>query len=130
MFKYFMSAAIVMAGIGAAAAETHSGDVRANRSTILNRHVYYDSQLCTSGPIAQVKLKKEPKHGTVKIVRSVWVPKKGKCKGKKFKGVDIIYSPKRGYRGPDEFATKYSMPKYTNRSTMRYLHDTYKVKVK
>ncbi|KZK75992.1 hypothetical protein PsW64_01122 [Pseudovibrio sp. W64] len=130
MIKYLAGAAFLIAGLSAAAAETHSGDVRANRSTILNRHVYYNAQLCSSGPIAQVKLKKEPKHGTVKIVRSVWTPKKGKCKGKKFKGVDVIYTPKRGYRGPDEFSTKYSMPRYTNRSTLNYLHDTYKVKVK
>ena len=130
MIKYIAGIAFLIAGMGAAVAETHSGEVRANRSTILNRHVYYNGQLCSSGPIAQVKLKTEPKHGTVKIVRSVWAPEKGKCKGKKFKGVDVIYTPKRGYRGPDEFSTKYSMPRYTNRSTLNYLHDTYKVEVK
>ncbi|SFU07004.1 hypothetical protein SAMN05444141_107334 [Pseudovibrio denitrificans] len=130
MIRQIAGIAFLLAGTSVAMAEDHSGDVRANRSTIVNRHFYYNSQLCSSGPIAQVKLKKEPKHGSVKIVRSVWVPEKGKCKGKKFKGVDIIYTPKRGYRGPDEFSTKYSMPKYANRSTLRYLHDNYKMQVK
>ncbi|WP_109315415.1 hypothetical protein [Pseudovibrio ascidiaceicola] len=130
MIKYIVGVAFLVAGAGVASAETFSRDVRANRSSIVNRHVYYDGQLCSSGPIAQVKLKKQPKHGTVKIVRSVWTPKKGKCKGKKFKGVDIIYTPKRGYRGVEEFSTRYSMPRYTQGSAVNYFSDKYKVQVK
>ncbi|WP_037037577.1 hypothetical protein [Pseudovibrio sp. JE062] len=131
MIKYIAGAAFLIAGVGTAAAETHSGDVRANRSTIVNKHFYYNAQQCTSGPIAQVKLKKKPKHGTVKIVRATWSPPKGKrCSNKKFKGVDIIYTPKKGYRGPDEFSTKYSMPRYTQGSALNYYGDTYKVQVK
>ncbi len=131
MIKYVLSAAVLMASLNTAAAETHSRDVAANKATVVNGHVYYNRHECTSGPIAQVKLKVKPKHGSVKISRTTYTPPIGKrCDNKKFNAVIVTYTPKRGYRGKDTFKTSYSMPTYIQGSQMNYYSDTYKINVK
>jgi hypothetical protein len=131
MIKYIAGVAFLVAGLSTAAAETHSRDVSARKASVVNGHVYYDQNQCTSGPIAQVKVKVEPKHGSVQIRRTTYSPPKGRrCYGKKFNAVVVVYTPKKGYRGKDTFKTSYSMPKYVQGSQMNYFSDTYRINVK
>lgn len=134
MFQKFVLASMVVGLVGVtgpALAGTHSRDVAANKSSVVNGHVYYNRHECTSGPIAQVKVKVKPKHGSVKIRRTTYSPPKGKrCDDKKFNAVLVIYTPQRGYRGKDTFKTNYSMPKYVQGSQINYYTDTYKINVK
>ncbi|KZK88394.1 hypothetical protein PsAD46_02352 [Pseudovibrio sp. Ad46] len=131
MIKYFVGAVFLITGLSTAAAETHSRDVAARKASVVNGHVYYNQNQCTSGPIAQVKVKVAPKHGSVEIRRTTYNPPKGqRCYGKKFNAVVVVYTPKKGYHGKDTFKTRYSMPKYVQGSQMNYFTDTYKINVK
>ncbi|SHL55782.1 hypothetical protein [Roseibium suaedae] len=114
-----------------ASAKTISDTVPAGRSTVVGSHAVYGPG-CVSGPIPDMKVKKQPEHGRVEFRTKILQlsEKAGKCAGKKIKGTLIIYTPKKGFKGPDKFTVQYAYEKYVGTPRMSFVSDTYKLDVK
>lgn len=84
-----------------ALAETR--DVPANRSSVIAFYYTYINSTCAYGSKPRFRVSKQPDHGTISAKWQAY--KMGKesrnCAGKPMRGMMIIYTPNKGFRGTD-----------------------------
>jgi len=90
--------------------------VQANRSTLVYDFSVWFSADCSHMGKPRYKVRTHPKHGRLSFLFGATqarnLPKR--CQGK-VKGLQVVYTPNRGYRGPDSFVMTVFQP--------RFLHD-------
>ncbi|NIX76787.1 hypothetical protein [Microvirga terricola] len=101
--------AIVLAGLvlltGSASAETRERTVKANTRSAIDGFFSYWEDTCYTGEVVNVKVRQEPANGSVQIVPHEQVlGKDSRCPGTKVRGLVYVYTPKKGFKGVDEFA--------------------------
>lgn len=111
MIRKSVLAALIAACVPAAAiAETVNGNVGANRSTKVYAFTVADPSTCASPGRPKMTISKPPQHGTVTFDWG-FIPA-GKrfqnCASGQMRAMGVVYTPHKGYRGPDTFAVGYS----------------------
>lgn len=101
-------AAAVFTGLillaGPASAETVERTVKANTITAVGGFLSYEVNTCYPAEIPNVKIRQEPGNGTVRIVpHEQALGKDSRCPGTKVRGLAYVYTPKKGFKGDDEF---------------------------
>ena len=102
-------------------------EVPANKSSVVLYSVVYDPETCGSQGRPQTKINQGAAHGNIRFEWFAY--KMGKsayhCNGKPAHGMLVIYTPDKGYRGPDSI--KFSLigsggpgPGYSISKTYRY----------
>lgn len=81
--------------------------VKANSKTLLGQIYIYNKATCYYGPLPKI-VEKSANHGTVKVVKATFRPKRGPCKGNIIKGYDVYYHTKPGFKGVDKGVLKYT----------------------
>lgn len=132
MFRTILAFALTIACLSSALADQFSRTVPANRKSQVYSHAVYQKQSCISGAIPNMKVSRKPKHGKVTFQRSTFKLGKdtGRCAGKSIKGMGIIYTPDRNYRGQDKFTVTYSYEAYSGASRRNFISNTYNITVK
>ena len=79
-------------------------EVPAGKSSIILYYVVYNPETCASGSKPQTKVNQQPAHGTIRFEWFAHKPTKGayNCNGTLVRGMLVIYTPNKGYRGPDK----------------------------
>lgn len=115
MTRIFLGAAIgfFLAGIaltGVARAET---TLPANKSVMIYDFAVWHPSTCAHFGKPKYRVRTEPKHGKLHFVHGVSKSDNlpSHCKGK-VKGLQVIYTPDRGYRGPDSFVLTVLQPRF------------------
>lgn len=113
-----LAALLVVSG-AAAHAETYS--VPAGESSVMIDWANVDENCQTIGK-PKAKIVKAPQHGKITFQwTSITLDKNyGTCEGKHAKSMRVIYTPDRGYTGPDSFKVGATMPAYEDGSGSRY----------
>lgn len=110
-------AALAAAGTLAGCVSTGAGDpieVPAGRSSEVTFSFTLDPRTCQYGRVARPRFV-QPEHGTVttravtRRIGTVIGPKARKCSNETVRGVEIVYTPDPGYRGPDQFVVRTSL---------------------
>jgi hypothetical protein len=113
MIKTSVLAALIALSLPVASlAETISGSVAAGRSTKVYSFTIADPSNCTSPGKPKMSIRKAPKHGTITFDWG-FVPSGKKfqnCAGGRMRAMGIVYTPNKGYRGPDSFSVSYRFP--------------------
>jgi hypothetical protein len=108
-----LTAFVLMAN--AAAAEAVK--VASGKPTVLGFFNIYQKSTCSGGGKPDVNLK-QPANGTLRVE---WGSGKNNaddgCKGRTTKGYRLIYTSKKGFRGPDSGMLYFSYPTYPNSPT-------------
>jgi hypothetical protein len=114
MFRFTVYFLAFLFVSGSAGAEILKRTVSANKSSNVSAQAVYSKGTCHGGELPQMKVTKKPSHGRVKFNKTTFKLSKaaGKCAGKRVKGINIIYTPNKGYRGKDEFKIGFSFFKY------------------
>jgi hypothetical protein len=104
-FRRFALAAIALA---ASAGVTYAGSkdvvAKANMRNDVAAFAFHTVQTCKSAGVIDFKVSRQGAHGRVEIEKRVVVLQPGSvCAGSKVKAAWIVYTPNRGYRGPDTF---------------------------
>ncbi|WP_394690297.1 hypothetical protein [Hoeflea sp.] len=89
--------------------------VPANKSTMIAHFAVWNPSTCAIFGKPSHKVRKQPQHGKLKFIYGVVKHNKipAHCKGK-VKGLQVIYTPDRGYRGPDNFVITVRQPRFLN----------------
>lgn len=75
---------------------------------IVQGYAFHTVQTCESSGVVDFKVSRQGAHGRVEIEKRVVTLSPGNvCAGSKVKGAVIVYTPNRGYRGPDSFQISY-----------------------
>lgn len=116
--KYFLAALLALSATGARA-ETYS--VPAGESTVMIDWTNIDES-CQSIGKPKAKIVKAPQHGKITFQwTSITLDEDyGSCQGKHAKSMRVLYTPDRGYTGPDSFKVGATMPMYEDGSGSRY----------
>jgi hypothetical protein len=101
--------ALVLAGLtlvaNAASAETIERSVKANAPSAVGGFFGYELNTCYASVIPEVKIKQMPANGNFQIVPyEHTLGKDSHCAGQKVRGLAYVYTPKKGFKGPDEVA--------------------------
>ena len=110
--KSVVAALIAMSVPAAAIAETLKGSVPANRPTRVYAFTVADPSTCASPGKPKMTVRKAPQHGKVTFDWG-FIPAGKKfqnCASGQMRAMGVIYTPDKGYHGPDSFAVTYSMP--------------------
>ena len=109
----------------ASVAETLDRTVKANRKSKIYIMAIYDPDSCRHAQIPTMKVIKEPKHGKLTWAKgqAKLNKKTFKCAGKTIKVLNLYYTPKRGYRGEDEFRIRYGWYTYISANSRRSHRD-------
>ena len=107
-------------------AETVNADVKANRSTMVYRFIIYDRTTCAAMRPA-IMDKAVVDHGTISSSPLTIVMDRGNCKGKKFKGIALTYTPNRGFRGKDLAKVTLKMNTYSHAITAGFKYHRVKL---
>jgi hypothetical protein len=100
--------AAILACATPASAETIERMVKANTLTAVGGLFTYGVQSCLQGAIPDAKVGRPPKNGTVVVrMHQTILGKHTNCAGQKVSGPIFIYTPKRGFKGIDEFTIEY-----------------------
>ena len=93
-----------------ALAERLALEVPRGKASVVYVFGHYRENSCEPGVIPQMSLRHKPKHGSVKFrPRSFRLTADaGKCAGRLTKGVEIVYTPARGFKGAEAFSVNYS----------------------
>ncbi|KGF67723.1 hypothetical protein LL06_20480 [Hoeflea sp. BAL378] len=87
--------------------------VQANRSTVVYDVAVWHPHTCATFGKMRHKISAQPQHGRLDIrfemSRAKNIP--SSCEGK-VRGMQVIYTPDRGYRGPDSFVVSVTTPRY------------------
>lgn len=88
-----------------AMAETFHRTVNAGRAVAVGYLAIYNSATCRKMAVPRPALGAKPKSGTVTFRKESWTidDAGSRCKGKPVTGIAIVYTPKPGFRGSDEF---------------------------
>ncbi|PLX36301.1 MAG: hypothetical protein C0606_16550 [Hyphomicrobiales bacterium] len=83
--------------------------VRAGRTTAVHGFIYYLLGSCSTALAVEPSIRTAPQHGTTKFIRKQTVRPKDAthCPGRKVTAHYVLYTPKRGYRGPDSLVVDY-----------------------
>ena len=114
MFLKIKFAAVfaLLPALAAGGCQTAGGTAPATRVALAARpfklvHVYFLNPDCTSGGRIEIQVTSPPAHGRVAIHPATGYtvyPKanpRSQCNDRPTRGVDVIYTPSRGYDGPD-----------------------------
>jgi len=109
----------------AAAEDKGPFPVRAGVATKLVSYASYSPETCYFGPLPRMRVLQPPAHGAVEIVKDSFVAKDGRCQGKTFKSMGVVYRSAAGFRGRDTMTIESitevyvdGMPLRTNTSTI------------
>lgn len=132
MLKRFCLAALFFASVFPAAAETKSLDVKANRITGVDFFAIYGEHTCRGAELPKMKIRKQPTNGKIRFEKYTHTfPKDSiKCPGVKIKGMIVVYTPNKGYRGDDTFTVGYGYARYYGSGRMRQKSFKYNLTVK
>lgn len=130
-----LAALAVAAGLlGAlpAAAETRTITVPANRTSSVETIAFYNTETCRSGAVPQMQVTRAPANGKVSFrkVSGTLNESSGRCAGKRVSAQNVIYTPRKGFRGTDEITVGYSHEWYTGTSRRVYRSMRFKITVK
>jgi hypothetical protein len=90
---------------GSASAETYDRSAKANARTPVGAFLGYEVDTCYPSAIPNVKIRQVPSNGTVEIrPYETELSKETRCPGRKVRGLVYVYTPKKGFKGADEFA--------------------------
>jgi hypothetical protein len=117
-----------------AAAETIRGAVPAGKSTVVGffNVLSGEGSTCQQPARPTMIVEKAPQHGTVTFrwARHQWKGMRFSCKGVGIGGMEIIYTPAKGYRGPDAFRIGAQYAQYVEASGSSYAGGSYLLDVK
>lgn len=115
MTRIVLGAAIafLMASVATAGAARAEASLPANKSVMLYEFAVWHPSTCAHFGKPTYKVRTQPKHGKLRFVHGVSKSEKvpSHCKGK-VKGLQVIYTPDRGYRGPDSFVLTVMQPRF------------------
>lgn len=115
-------------------ASTQRGTVPANRSTIVGFfHVLSGmGTSCQQPAKPKMLIEQAPQHGTVTFrwARHSWKEMRSACTGTTIGGWEVIYTPARGYHGPDAFRIGAQYAQYVEASGSSYASDGFILAVK
>ncbi len=92
-------------------AATIDRKVAANRATIIYRFFQFNERTCSAMAVPKYKVI-SVEHGKITGRKGKFTSDKGPCKGRSFKGIELIYKPNGRYRGVDNARVQLSMPMY------------------
>ncbi|MEI2384528.1 hypothetical protein [Breoghania sp. JC706] len=109
MKRVVLSILLFVIGFSPAWAEHFDYRVKAGKANEVYVFGRYRVLTCQADILPQLTVRQKPKHGSVKFVKSMvrLSADTGKCAGQQIKGMKIIYTPARGYRGKDAFSVSY-----------------------
>jgi len=114
---------------GAANADTVERTVKANSSTAVGGFFGYEVNTCYPSAIPDVKIHQQAGNGNVEIrPHQAKLDKDSQCPGLAVRGLAYVYTPKKGFKGADEFSV--DVPWSTNDHSLPsvYTH-TYRINV-
>lgn len=116
MFRKYLASALIL-GMGITSAASAEFTVPANKSSVVYDFAVWFPQDCSYPGKPTYKVRTAPKHGRLDFAfgntKAPNLP--ARCKGK-VKGLQVIYTPNRGYRGPDSFVLSVRQIRYLNDS--------------
>jgi len=121
--RFFYAVAALLPLITAAQAEDLTYDIRAGETA--SETLYLATDTCVSVGQYRSKVLKEPSHGKLVIRAETFISNGPNCKGRKFVGTKISYTPAKGFRGTDYLSINLGYPIDT--SQMQYSYTTYDV---
>lgn len=104
--------------------------VRSGVATPLFSFASYNPDTCYFGPLPRMRVLQPPAHGTVEIVKSSIPAKTGRCQGKTFKSMGVVYRSVAGYRGRDSMTVESVTEVYVGGTPLRTRTSTITVDVK
>jgi hypothetical protein len=117
-----------------AQAETVRGTVPANKSTVVGffNVLSGEGSTCQQPQKPEMQIVTAPQHGSVTFrwARHKWNGMRSACKGVGVAGMEIIYTPARGYHGPDRFKIGAQYAQYVEASGSSYASGSYELNVK
>jgi hypothetical protein len=102
LLRVFFAAMLTIAFAIPALAENKQ--VPANKSSVILYFVVYDPVTCAYGSKPKTRINLEPAHGKIRFEWFAYKMSKDtrNCAGKFARGMLAIYTPFKGYHGPDE----------------------------
>ena len=114
---------------GSASAETVERTVKANTVSAIGGFLGYEVDTCYPSAIPDVKVRQRPANGTVDVrPYETELSKETRCPGRKVRGLVYVYTPKKGFKGSDEFALDIPWVSTEVRMPAIYTH-TYRITV-
>ncbi|PTW55717.1 hypothetical protein C8N35_11242 [Breoghania corrubedonensis] len=109
MFRRILLVASALAlTVAAGNAETLKADARSGRTTRVGGHFVYNITNCQASIVPNLKVARQPAHGTVTIRKArMRVGTGHRCAGLAVTGSEVHYTAKRGYHGADTFSIKF-----------------------
>lgn len=110
-----LSKALLALGLVSSAlpASAETRDVAPNRASPIGFYYTYSKDNCYSGAKPRFKVLREGEHGTVTAKwQAITIQDPGKCHGRRMFGMLIIYSPAKGFHGPDKVKVAMSSARY------------------
>src|SRR4051794_13236141 len=114
---------------GAANADTFDRTVKANTATAVGGFYGYETNTCYPSAIPDAKIHQPASNGNVEIrSHQGKLDKDSRCPGLMVRGLAYVYTPKKGFKGLDEFSV--DVPWATNTQSLPsvYTH-TYRINV-
>ncbi len=132
MLRLLCFTTLLFALITPATAETKSLDIKANRATGIDFFAVYGEHTCYGAELPRLKIRKQPANGKIRFEKytHTFSEDSTKCPGAKIKGMVVIYTPNRGYRGDDTFTVSYGYARYYGSGRMRQKSFKYNLTVK
>jgi hypothetical protein len=115
-----------------ASAETRTITVPANRTSSVETIAFYNNETCRSGAVPQMQVTRAPANGKVSFRQfsGTLNESSGRCSGKRVSGQNVIYTPRKGFRGTDSFTVRYSHERYQGTSRRVYRSTKFRITVK
>lgn len=117
-----------------AKAESVRGNVPANRSTVVGffNVISGERSTCQQPQKPTMQIVTAPLHGSVTFrwTRHKWNGMPGVCKNLGIGGMEIIYTPAKGYHGPDTFKIGAQYAQYVEASGSSYASGSYILNVR
>jgi hypothetical protein len=118
---------VLLAGV--ANADTVERTVKANSSTAVGGFFGYEVNTCYPSGIPDVKIHQQAGNGTVEIrPHQAKLNKDARCPGLAVNGLAYVYTPKKGFKGMDEFSVDVPWSTNTHSLPSVYTH-TYRINV-
>lgn len=94
--------------------------VPANKTMVMYDFAVWFQADCSFPGKPRFKVNTQPKHGKLALVYDFTKVKNlpDRCKGK-VKGLQAVYTPNRGYRGPDNYVLTVFQPRFLNDAASR-----------
>ena len=108
--KLTYSFALVTCFVLAASSPVAATNVLQNTSAVVGSLGGLDLQRCDNFDISETKIIKQPDHGRIDFEKRTVTALFGRCHGKQLPVVQVIYTPRPGFIGTDDFSfeAKYS----------------------